>query len=428
MSDSMGTSGPVIALLNAFSPSAIYELSFEIAGFVFFLSVIILVIASKIRVIQNTAESIETGGSWEKMLADILAYSALLTLYIVVIWMVILSINAITSFADSVGSIETVTRRMEILFEAGKANQADDGWLMSMGVGITEAVGWAFFYFSLLLLTITMLVMRFAQAMILGLSFIWGEIAIPLSVVSGYKPLKGWMQWLLIGAFWPFVEAVIMVFIAGSFFGASHLIIESGTSFATTDLYFLFTAINGLLWASIIAAPFITASLVRGDGSIAGTVMPFATAAGGIASAAAAKSIMGTKMGASLLGKGGRLLGKSESAQMALGNLANAMGMGSSAKHMANIRAQHASPSPTVSGNSAVSDKAAPSSDAAASASNSSRMSRAATLSSQLDSSSPIDEPPEQNKNRSVKRSSSQQQVRRGVMINKKLQKGSKRS
>ena len=156
--------------------------------------------------------------------------------------------------------------------------------------------------------------------------------------------------------------------------------------------------------------------------------MPFATAAGGIATAATAKTIMGSKMGASLLGQGGRLLGKSESAQMALGNLANAMGMGDSAKHMANIRAQHASPSPTVSGNSAVSDKAGPGSDAAASASNSSRMSRAATLSSQLDSSSPIDEPPEQNKNRSVKRSSSQQQLRRGVMINKNMQKGSKRS
>ena len=162
----------------------------------------------------------------------------------------------------------------------------------------------------LTLLAIMGLSALFEVAKALGLVvFYWfGFLALPLSIISGVKLLRGWLVWLGVFLLWPIVEGFFLLLFGHLFNDAVAVVIQSDGSWGDKQLalasaYLMFAVLNIIITGVIFAAPWVTYAFISNSGNVMSLVTPFAAAAIASAAAANAASKSTVNMGKSAVNK-----------------------------------------------------------------------------------------------------------------------------
>ena len=302
--------------LSLIDASYIYEGGKNLALFV--ASVItpfLLVIAIWLRLASNQLSAATSGqGKWADFFKDLTVWVTILGLYFVLASMLSDLFNSMYSYFHERGSLGAILAQFADMIDHIDA-AGEDAELLSQSMSILTSpvtfVVWLFYYFSFLVATIVIKFLALAHAICWSFALIWGLIAIPMSITSNFKLLKGWGIFSAIALLWPIIHFSGFALFNPIFeHAANEFIAGTGAGTASIDkaqLYIIMTIVNVIAVALAIAAPYITAALVSNSGSIGGVVMPFASAAVATAAAATAKYKVAMQAGGGVAGKLGTM-------------------------------------------------------------------------------------------------------------------------
>jgi len=302
--------------LSLIDASYIYEGGKNLALFV--ASVItpfLLVIAIWLRLASNQLSVATSGqGKWAEFFKDLAVWVTILGLYFVLASMLSDLFNSMYSYFHERGSLGAILAQFADMIDQIDA-AGEDAELLSQSMSILTSpvtfVVWLFYYFSFLVATIVIKFLKLAHAICWSFALIWGLIAIPMSITSNFKLLRGWGIFSAIALLWPIIHFSGFALFNPIFENAANAFI-AGTGAGTVSidkaqLYIIMTIVNVIAVALAIAAPYITAALVSNSGSIAGVVMPFASAAVATAAAATAKYKVAMQASGGVAGKVGTM-------------------------------------------------------------------------------------------------------------------------
>jgi hypothetical protein len=193
--------------------------------------------------------------------------------------------NPIYAWLDSFGSLSTVMATFSELSTKNAAlaqNQSAGQSLLGL-VASPYLVGAAIFYYgSLIMLAFLTAFLKIAVVMVFGVAFIWGLIAIPISISTTFKILRGWAYLTAFALVWPVIQALLLGMFTMLFTNSVNQLValpDNNAQILAANAMMLFSVMHLLMGAVMVAAPFIANSLVTNSSSAAGIVMPFVGAA-----------------------------------------------------------------------------------------------------------------------------------------------------
>jgi hypothetical protein len=350
----------IALLISNLDVSSIYRSSGAIAKVLSVsLSPVLLIIAIYIRILRDSLDtfSSNSSGMWSRAVRDFVMWGIVLALYFGFGNLIINFANDIYRWADEIGGLKLLTSDMsaasKVIDAKLKAQSMGSSFLtgLATGAGTLSFITGLFYYLSLLIVAFLVAALKIAHALIFGFAFIWGLIAIPLSVSQSIKLLRGWALLLGFALLWPLVQALLIALIRPTMIGALLMIsnadANAGVEMMSADL--IMTVLNLLFAATVIAAPYLTSALVNNSPAAATMVTPFVSAALAGVAAAAGGAQGSAKMARQYLGQEPKSLLKTASSA-ARGSFG-----GDSAGSSPRPAAEVASPGATVSPSAAAS-------------------------------------------------------------------------
>jgi hypothetical protein len=294
-------------LLAALSPGLIYDQAWQIAHtWVATISGILLVFAMMFRAALSQFQTVAGNGQgvWVKAFAEMCLYAVVLAVYFGAAYGILQFIHALEEWTARAGSVDAVFSRFANHIQSLKERTEAETWGESISQAITSAsmfgprlIALVFYYAGQLLVLATDTFLGLARALLFGVALWWGALAIPMAITSKFSMLKGWGILSAVAISWPIVENVAMWFLMAPMdqvFDTLETDYASVQSVSLTGLYLGMTIFSLVMAATIIAAPFISHSLVSNAGSIGGVVGPFAGAAMAATAAVAKTASTGT--------------------------------------------------------------------------------------------------------------------------------------
>jgi hypothetical protein len=270
-------------LITNLDPQPIYEASRDVGQFVFtFITPVLLTIAVAIRVMTTQLDVTESGGKWTHAIRDFLVWGTVLSVYFGLASLIADFMNSVYAMIARVGSLELVTDQVERLVEAfGQRAETQGGSLLDFVSSPGLLVSALIYGVSLTLVVFIGAVLKIAHAIGYSFAFAYGLVAIPLSLTSHLKLLRGWA--LLVGGLllWPVVEGIMLGLFAPVFQNAATALLAGLTPSVLLDqtgMQLLFSVLNLIIAAIMVGSAFVAASLVANHTVIAGLVVPFLTA------------------------------------------------------------------------------------------------------------------------------------------------------
>jgi hypothetical protein len=249
------------------------------------LSPTLLLIAIFTRTMETQLDGLVGGGKWAAALRDMTGWGVVLGLYAAIGYYVVDLFNAIYVWADGKGSLArllseygSIADKMNARFDNASAGSTILNWSFSL----PAAVAGLAYYLTRILADFVYIFLKVANVLVYGVAYIWGLIAIPMSISTSFRILRGWGLLLGLSLVWPLVQALLLAIFITLFANAGNIIANDTSlndSLATASLYSLFAVLNLLLIAVLVAAPFIANALVANAPAAAGIVTPFVGAA-----------------------------------------------------------------------------------------------------------------------------------------------------
>lgn len=279
-------------LMSSFDVSIAYGVVLMLANKVLTLiTPVLFLMAVSIRIMETQLEGLTSGGKWSSALKDIFMLGAAIGVYFGAFALIAVFANTIYAWIEHTGSISAITDRFNGIIDGIKAKRGEQSYL-DFALGITavpfQAISLPFYEGTLLLAAFFTLFLKLAHAFGFGVAFVWGLIAIPMSVTSNLKLLRGWG--LLVGFIlaWPLVEGLIISLFAPMFQNSADRLVQDINTNADWNLvgvHLLFGLAHLLLVAILVAAPMITVYLTANAASGGALILPFGAAAMGAAAA-----------------------------------------------------------------------------------------------------------------------------------------------
>ena len=264
----------------------------------------LLIFAILFRTFETQLGSFEGNAKWASAIKDFFLWGSVLTLYFLIG-------NLLTDFFNTIyaalaanesrgglgGSLTAITTKLlEYIRQAEALVAKDEGIMDAIGnafAGGALAMAYFVYYISIIGVAFVTIFMRLAFALGFGIVFIWGLIAIPLAITSNLKMLKGWGIFAGGILLWPIIESLIIALLIPVFdVAVTNLLAGFDSAEANkAGIYAIFTVLNFVLIAVMIAAPFVAGSLASNNSAMSGLVMPFVGAAFA-ATAASSKYVM----------------------------------------------------------------------------------------------------------------------------------------
>jgi len=247
----------------------------------------LLIISIHIRLFETQLSGLSGGTRWGEAIKDILVYSFLCGSYFLVGSIVIDMINPIFAWIDGLGSVAKLTEAMGEIFKKFSENQDNQSaWDILNGSSFFSLVylliGSLAYWSTLLLLAAISTFLKFGFVLLFGVVYVWGLIAIPVSVSRGLNIMRGWAYFVGFLIAWPVVQGLMMFFLRIVFVDAGVSILEgepSDNMAAVANVQLLMAVLNLLAIAVMIAAPFLAQMLVTNAPAGYGAAMPFLGAA-----------------------------------------------------------------------------------------------------------------------------------------------------
>ena len=155
------------------------------------------------------------------------------------------------------------------------------------------------YYVTLVVVGFLEVFLKVANVLVFGVAFIWGLIAIPVSISTTFRILRGWGLLVAFALVWPIVQGLIMGMFSALFINAANTLTttpDPNGVMLVANLMLLAAVAHLLLAAVMIASPLVANALVSNASAAAGVVMPFV--------GAAVAAGVGTAVAASKAGKG----------------------------------------------------------------------------------------------------------------------------
>ena len=98
------------------------------------------------------------------------------------------------------------------------------------------------YYMTLILATFVALFFKVANVQVYGVAYIWGLIAIPMSISTTFSILRGWGLLMGLALLWPFVTSLFLAIFASLFANAAGIVAEDTTinaAIALSNIYLL---------------------------------------------------------------------------------------------------------------------------------------------------------------------------------------------
>lgn len=307
-------------LVLSLDPSRVYHFGEQVAWTVFTsITPVLLVIAVAVRTLETQLDTTTSMGKWERAIRDFFLFGFLIGSYFGIMMMFNVLMNEIYVMTHDLGNLKMIAQQMKrLLSEANKggdgAFDSAIGYAISLYEDPLSVIMTIFFWATNLFVISTHVILKGAHGMIYTFVLIYGLMAIPLSITSNFKLLKGWATLLGGTLLWPIVEGLLMGFFGVLFQDAAQEIINAGGVLAyENDGNFkaFFSVVNVTLAFMMILAPVISAYLVANANSMFALVAPFASGAMsiGLGALAAGKVMMPGGLGFSAMRSGGEMMG-----------------------------------------------------------------------------------------------------------------------
>lgn len=283
------------ALLTSFDVSVLFPVIKGIADTVGkFLSPVLLLIAIYIRLMETQVDGLVSGGKYGVALRDMVLWTFVLGAYYSIGAYVIEVFNPIYAWLDGFGSLKATMASFSAVIAKNKI-AIDAGGITVWGLASSPYVVMAelFYFGSLIIVAFITAFLKVANVLVFGVAFIWGLIAIPISISTTFKILRGWAYLCAFALVWPIVQGLMMAIFALLFTTSTDTLMavpDANPMLRAANIMMLFSVMHLLLAAVMVSAPFIANALVTNSPSAAAIVMPFvgAAVAAGAGSAMAA--------------------------------------------------------------------------------------------------------------------------------------------
>lgn len=290
--DLMGT------FVNNFKIEDIYEAGwFAAQGFVGLVSGTLVALAVGIRSFEEKINMISTGRSnYLGMFTNVVLIAVAIGAYFTLAWMVIELMNAVYGSLNHTDSVRAMTTQLDEI-RTGILDKEYDFALGDIADSLYTVFGAFAYAITFCTLIMLMVFMRIAHAILVSFCLFWGAVALPMSITTGLKQLRGWKTMCLTALFWPIVESFFLYLVTtalSNMLQSGNLGVEDLETWNMGTLLFylaVFSIINLLLSSFILSAPLIASGLANGTGGITGMVGSFGAAAIG-AGAIAGRSLV----------------------------------------------------------------------------------------------------------------------------------------
>ena len=290
------------ALLSSFDVKILFDIAKSIADAVgLYLSPVLLLMAIYIRLMETQVDALASGGKYGTALRDMMIWTFVLGSYYSIGALVIGFVNPIYTWLDSFGSLGKTMESFSTIMAKSKLS-IDSGGITLIGLASAPYVVIAelFYYGTLILVAFLTAFLKIANVMTFGIAFIWGLIAIPISISTTFRILRGWAYLLGFALVWPVVQGLLMAMFSMLFAGSSETLMtlpDADPMLRMANIMMLFAVMHLLLGAVMVAAPFIANALVTNASAASGIVMPFVGAAVGAAAGTAKEGHAAAKNG-----------------------------------------------------------------------------------------------------------------------------------
>jgi len=288
------------SLLTSFDVSALFPVIKGLADTVGkFLSPVLLLIAIYIRLMETQIDGLVSGGKYGAALRDMVLWTFVLGAYYSIGAYVIEVFNPIYAWLDDFGSLKATMASFSAVIAKNKI-AIESGGITVWGLASAPYVVVAelFYYGSLIIVAFITAFLKVANVLVFGVAFIWGLIAIPISISTTFKILRGWAYLCAFALVWPIVQGLMMAIFAMLFTASTDTLMavpDADPMLRAANIMMLFSVMHLLLAAVMVSAPFIASSLVTNSPSAAAIVMPFVGAA--VAAGAGSAMAAGTGTG-----------------------------------------------------------------------------------------------------------------------------------
>ena len=275
----------VVSLINVFSAAPIYDNVERLSMWVLtHIPPVLVVIAMWVRLMETQLDSFSGQSRYAVAVRDFLWFGFVLSAYFALGALVSYAFNTFYGLFSEKGSFSVVFSQMQALINEINLQERDGLSDSVMNLLTSPATGIAYlvYYVSLIAVVFFLVVMRLALGVGYGLVFVWGLTAIPMAMTSRIKLLRGWAIFCGGVLLWPIVEAILIWFFSPVITSAAQELTNGmfeTESLEKAGVYMLYTVLNFLIAAVILAAPLIAGMLAANHSAMTSLVMPFAGAA-----------------------------------------------------------------------------------------------------------------------------------------------------
>jgi len=289
-------------LLASFDVKILFDIAKRIADAVgLYLSPVLLLMAIYIRLMETQVDALASGGKYGTALRDMMIWTFVLGSYYSIGALVIGFVNPIYAWLDSFGSLaKTMEAFATIMAKSNLSIQSGGITLIGLASAPYVVIAELFYYGTLILVAFLTAFLKIANVLTFGIAFIWGLIAIPISISTTFRILRGWAYLLAFALVWPVVQGLLMAMFSMLFAGSSETLMtlpDADPMLRMANIMMLFAVMHLLLAAVMVAAPFIANALVTNASAASGIVMPFVGAAVGAAAGTAKEGHAAAKSG-----------------------------------------------------------------------------------------------------------------------------------
>jgi len=278
--------------LELLSPVAVYDSGYQLALFVASaITPFLLALAIGIRTLETQVDALTSGtGRWGRFVRDMGIWITVLAVYFGLALMINEVFTSLYRSFAAKGSLSLLMEQFSSLLTAIEAAGEEEGGFTDSLVNLlgSPVLGISYFvyYVSLILVAFVGIFLQLAHAIAYSFVISWGLVAIPMSITTSFKLLGPWAKFTGIVLIWPIIHYIAFALFTPLFVKAATFFVDgdaASVNFDQAQVYLLYTIVNFIACALIVAAPFIAQTLIS-SGSITGLVAPFAAAGMGAAS------------------------------------------------------------------------------------------------------------------------------------------------
>jgi len=275
----MNSASLVANLLDYLSPRGVYRAAAPIAHTLMAtVTPSLFVIALYTRLLETQSDAVMGAGRFSQALKDMAVWGTVLVVYFAIGNLVAHYLNAFYAAMARIGSLHAVAQQMAALLKAAaKGPSGPWGTLKEINALPLRIATVLLYYATLVMTTFLEALLRIAQAIGYEVAFLYGLIAIPLALSRTFSLVRGFAKLMGFFVLWPVVQALLLAVFSPIFTRAIADLqrLLGPSAYMIIYAHMLFTVLNLILCAVLLAAPYITASLVENAGAAHPIVSPY---------------------------------------------------------------------------------------------------------------------------------------------------------